>query len=61
MHLIQGRNSVAEYRLTIGNTASFEEILLQWQSVGNTVSDMTGPRFEPQTSHTRDKHITALI
>ena len=36
--------------LRLGNTALFEEMLQQWQAVGNTVSDLTGPRFEPLTS-----------
>ena len=33
-----------------GNIASFEEMLQRWRAVGYTVSDLTGPRFEPQTS-----------
>ena len=44
---------------TCSNTASFEEMLQRWQAIGNTVSDLTIPRFEPQTSCSRDKHITA--
>ena len=43
-----------------GNTASFEEMLQLWRAVGNTVSNLTGPRFEPQTSHSRDERVTAL-
>ena len=35
---------------SVGNTAPFEEMSQQWQAVGNTVFDMTGPRFEPRTS-----------
>ena len=42
-----------------GNTAPFEEKLQRWRAVGNTVSDLTGPRFEPQTSHSRDERVTA--
>ena len=42
-----------------GNTAPFEEILHRWQAVGNTVYDLTGLRFEPQTSSCRDKCVTA--
>ena len=42
-----------------GNTASFEEMSQQWRAVGNTVSDFTGPRIEPQTSRSRDEHVTA--
>ena len=29
----------------------------RWRAVGNTVSDLTGPRFEPQTSCSRDKRV----
>ena len=36
-----------------------EEKSQQWRAVGNTVSDLTGPRFEPYTSRSRDKHVTA--
>ena len=42
-----------------GNTAPFEEMSMRWRAVGNTVSDLTGPRFEPQTSCCRDEHVTA--
>ena len=31
----------------------------RWRAVGNTVSDLTGPRFEPQTSRSRDERVTA--
>ena len=37
------------------NTAPFEEMLLQKQAVGNTVSDLTGLRFKPQISLSRDE------
>ena len=42
-----------------GNTAPFEVISQRWRAVGNTVSDFTGPRFEPQTSRSRDERVTA--
>ena len=42
-----------------GNTAPFEEMSQRWQLVGNTVSDLTGLRFEPQTSRSRDERVTA--
>ena len=42
-----------------GNTASFEEISQRRQAVGNIVSDLTGPRFKPQTSRSRDKRVAA--
>ena len=41
------------------NTASFEEMLQRWRAVGNTVSDLTGPRLKPQTFRSRDKRDTA--
>ena len=31
----------------------------RWRAVGNTVSDLTGPRFKPQTSRSRDERVTA--
>ena len=31
----------------------------QRRAVGNTVSDLTGPRFEPLTSRSRDERVTA--
>ena len=40
-------------------TALFEEMSQRWQAVGNTVSDLTAPRFEPQTSRSRDERATA--
>ena len=41
-----------------GNTALLKKILQWWQAVGNTVFDLTAPRFEPQTSSSRDEHTT---
>ena len=38
---------------------TFEEILQRFRAVGNTVSDLTGPRFEPQPYRSRDEHVTA--
>ena len=37
---------------------AFEEVSQRWRAVGNTVFDLTGPRFEPQTSHSRDERVT---
>ena len=34
-------------------------MLQQWLAVGNSVFDLTDPRFEPQTSHSRDERVTA--
>ena len=42
----------------VGNTAPFEEMSQRWQAVGNTVSDLTGPKFESQTSRSRDERVT---
>ena len=42
-----------------GNTAPFEEMLQRWQAVDNTVSNLTGPRYEPQTSGSEDEHVIA--
>ena len=40
-----------------GQYNSFEEISLRSWAVGNTVSDLTGLRFKPQTSSSRDERI----
>ena len=45
--------------LSPGNTAFFEEILLLWQTTGKTFSDLTGPKFESQTSRSRDQRVTS--
>ena len=42
-----------------GNPAPFEEMLLRWRAVGNIVSDLADPRFELQTSRSRDKRVAA--
>ena len=42
-----------------GSKPSFKEMSQRWRAIGNTVSDLTGPRFEPRTSRSRDKRITA--
>ena len=42
-----------------GNTAPVEETLQRWRVVDNTAPDLTGPRFEPQTSRSRDECVTA--
>ena len=34
-------------------------MLQRWRAVGNTASDLTGLRFEPQTSRSRDERFTA--
>ena len=42
------------------NRASFEEISKRWQAVGNTASSLTAPRFEPQTSRSKDERVIPL-
>ena len=34
-------------------------MLQQWRVVGNTMFDLTGPRYEPQTSRYGDERVTA--
>ena len=29
----------------------------RWQAIGNTVFNLTGPKFEPQTSRSRDERL----
>ena len=36
-------------------------MLQQSQTIGNTVSNLTGPRFEPQTSRSRNECVTAQL
>ena len=31
----------------------------RWQAVGNTGPDLTGPRFKPRTSRSRDERVAA--
>ena len=45
--------------MRLGNTAPFEKMSQRWRAVGNTVSDLTGPRFGPQTSRSKDERVTA--
>ena len=40
-----------------GNIAPFEEMPQRWRAVGSTMSDLTGPRFEPQNSRSRDERV----
>ena len=40
------------------NTAFFE-MLQQCRAIGNTASNLTGPRFEPHTSRFKDERVTA--
>ena len=45
--------------IVLGNTAALKEKLQQWRAVGNTVSDLTGPRIQPQIFCSIDKCVTA--
>ena len=45
--------------LRLSNIASFKEMSKRWRAVGNTAFDLTGPRFEPWTSRSRDERVTA--
>ena len=40
------------------NVAAHVQHLCATTTVGNTVSNLTGPRFEPLTSHFREKRVT---
>ena len=48
-----------------GNTAFFEQISQRWRAVGNSVFDLTGPRFEIPASETNalppDLYIQQLV
>ena len=43
----------------LGNLAPFKEMSQRWQAVGIIVFNLTGSRFEPQTSNSRDERVTA--
>ena len=43
------------------DTAVFEETSPWKRAVGNTVSNLTGRRFEPRTSRSRDERATARL
>ena len=40
-------------------TPPFAEMSQRWRAVGNTVSDLTGPKFEPQTCGSGAERVTA--
>ena len=61
-HHAEARNKFAGpifASLRPGSTSLFEEFLQRRRAIGNTVSDLTGPRYEPQNSRFRDEHVTA--
>ena len=39
------------------HTAPFKEVLQRWQTIGNFVSNLTGPRFKPYISSRETKAI----
>ena len=43
--------------MSAGNIAPLEEMSQRRQAVGNTVSDLTSPRFEPQAFRLRNKRV----
>ena len=45
--------------LRLGKTRPFEEKSQRWRPVGNSVLDLTDPRFKSQTFRTQVAHITA--
>ena len=46
--------------LRSGNTQLLsKKMLQQWRAIGNSASDLTSTRFEPQTSRSRDECATA--
>ena len=62
MHYAEACNEFAgpiSTSLGPSNTASFEKMSQRWRTVGSIVSDLAGPRFEPQASRFSDEHVTA--
>ena len=47
--------------LRSGDTVSFEEMSQRTRTVGNTAPDLTGPRFEPHTSRSKDERVSARL
>ena len=39
--------------------APFEEMSQRWRAAGQTVSDLASPRFQPQTSRSRDERVSS--
>ena len=62
LYYAEARNELAGpivASLRPGKTPPFEAISQRWQTVGIAVSNLNGPRFEPQTSRSRDERVTA--
>ena len=51
-HLLYYAETSLRGSIRPGNTAPFEKMLQRWRAVGNTVSDLTGPRFKPPAPET---------
>ena len=47
--------------LRLRYAVSFEEMSQRWRVFGNSVSDLTSQRFEPQTSRSREERVTARL
>ena len=43
----------------VGIKANFKKMSERWRAAGNTVSNLTGPRFEPQPCRSKDDFVTA--
>ena len=44
-----------------GSAVPFEKVSQRWRAVGSTVFNLTGPRFELQTSRSRDERYIFLF
>ena len=47
--------------MRLGNTAPFEEMSPRWRAIGNTVFDLAGSRFKPQTSRSKYQRVSACL
>ena len=45
----------------VSSIAPFEEMSQRWRVVSNTVSNLTCPRFEPQTSRSKEERVSARL
>ena len=57
--IVTSLRSPSSASLRPSSTALSEETLQPWRAVGNTMTDLTGPRFEPQTSRSIEERVTA--
>ena len=56
-HIMQ-TNQIKSF-IILALISPFEEMSQRWRAVDNTVFDLTCPRFELQTSRSRDERVTA--